>query len=147
MLRGMCPNMVGVIIACHGRLAIELLETSKMIVGLSDRVFAIDLSVGEDPTQVANKVETILDSLGPDTSCLILLDLFGGSPALSCARLALQNPRMELVSGVNLPMLLEVLLQREGKSLAKLSEIAEKKGKESIMNVREAIARAGSPSI
>ena len=139
--------MIGVIIACHGRLAIELLETSKTIVGLSDRVFAIGLSVGEDPIQIANKVEAILDSLEPDTSCLILLDLFGGSPALSCIRLALQNPRIELVSGVNLPMLLEVLLQREGKSLARLSEIAEKKGKESIMNVREAIARAGSPNI
>jgi mannose/fructose/sorbose-specific phosphotransferase system IIA component len=137
--------MNGVIVISHGGLARAMVETSMMIVGDQERVFAVDLAAEEDPELIAERVSSILEALGPDVTCLVLLDLFGGSPAQACLRLAAREPRLELVSGVNLPMLLEVLLNKDRKSLVELAALAEEKGKVGISNLRRRLAERTGP--
>jgi PTS system mannose-specific IIA component len=132
--------MNGIIVISHGGLAREMLQTSMMIVGSHEGVFAIDLSAEEDPSAITEKVSSIMNSLGHADACLVLLDLFGGSPAQACMKLAAGDSRLELVSGVNLPMLLEVLMNRDVKTVAELASLAEEKGKEGIANLRRMLA-------
>jgi PTS system mannose-specific IIA component len=132
--------MNGIIVISHGGLAREMLQTSMMIVGSHEKVFAVDLSAEEDPSVITEAVSSIMSSLGDEDACLVLLDLFGGSPAQACMRLAARDSRLELVSGVNLPMLLEVLTNRDVKTIAELASLAEEKGKEGITNLRRMLA-------
>ena len=61
-----------------------------------------------------------------------MVDLFAGSPFNAASMLAIKNSNMEIVTGVNLPMILEVFSNRESSTLSELVNIAEKSGKESI---------------
>jgi mannose/fructose/sorbose-specific phosphotransferase system IIA component len=137
--------MNAVIVISHGGLARGMVETSMMIVGDQERVFAVDLAAEEDPEVIAERVSSILVTLGSDEGCLILLDLFGGSPAQACLRLAAREARLELVSGVNLPMLLEVLLNKDRQALVDLAVLAEEKGKAGIANLRRMLAEQTDP--
>jgi mannose/fructose-specific phosphotransferase system component IIA len=70
---------------------------------------------------------------------LALLDLFGGSPATACARLMADDERIEVITGFNLPMLLEVLIQRNALEVHDLGRLAREKGREGIIDVRAAL--------
>ena len=126
--------MAKIILVCHGPLAQALVQAAESIIGAAaDEVVAIALSTDDCLDGMRERLAAELD--GSDEA-LILVDLFGGTPA-NAAAWASQGRCVEIVSGVNLPMLLEVLSQGAFEDAAKLAQVAASVGSEGIVNVGE----------
>jgi PTS system mannose-specific IIA component len=112
--------MVGVIVATHGRLAQELLACAQAIVGDLPRARAV--SVGSDvPVDAARDAMALaVHDLDDGDGVLVLTDMLGGTPANLA--LGLLDAKVEVVSGVNLPMLLKLATCRAAG--ARLREVA-----------------------
>ncbi|MFT3875614.1 MAG: PTS sugar transporter subunit IIA [Propioniciclava sp.] len=116
--------MVTVIIAAHGHLAPALIDSSQMIMGEQDGVKAVTFDTTEGPDDLLAKYA---DAAEGET--LLLVDFFGGSPYNAAARFAANREGTDIVTGVSLAMLIEVLGKRRGNAdLAKLVATAKKAG-------------------
>lgn len=128
--------MVTIMLLSHGPLAQSLVETARMILGPLPDVGALSIAEGMSPESLSRQLAEFMEqAIGEEV--LILVDLLGGSPSNLAVRLVLDNPRVELVTGLNLPMLLEVLPQRFGASARELASVAEKAGKDGVADVRQ----------
>ena len=124
--------MTGLIIATHGMFSAELLKSSEMIFGSQENVGCITFKPGEGVENLVGKYNKLIEKLDCEDGILLMVDLFGGSPFNTASILAMKNDKMEIISGVNLPMLLEVFGSREFSSLSELLVIAQESGKDSI---------------
>lgn len=104
--------MLGIIVGTHGHLAEELVKTCAMICGQPDKLRTVTLIPGEGPDDLNIKYEQAIKELGIENGIIILNDLFGGSPYNAACRIAAADERCGVVTGVNLPMLIEVINYR-----------------------------------
>ena len=132
--------MIGIIIAAHGELGEGLINSAKMIVGPIKKIRSVVLREGESPETFRDEIREAVRSLDCEGGTMILLDLFGGTPSNVCAVLT-REMNIEVVSGVNLPMLLEVLLKRDEHNLRELREIAVEAGKRGIVSINEVVEK------
>jgi PTS system mannose-specific IIA component len=104
--------MIGIVVVTHGRVAEELVSAAKKIVGDIPAIAAVSIGWGDDSAAAGvAAIEKGLDEVGRGEA-LILTDMFGGTPTnLSLAHL---SSEVEIVTGVNLPMLIKATSQREG---------------------------------
>lgn len=122
--------MIRIVILTHGLFGEELLRTAEMIVGKQDGVDVISIEGSVSMSEATKKLETLM-SLN-EHKYLVFTDMFGGSPAnISMAYLA---SNVEVISGINLPMLLKAFTLRM-KKVEDLKEFAED------------VVRAGTSSI
>lgn len=125
--------MFGIIVGTHGRFAEELLKSCEMICGEQKNVRAVTLVPGEGPDDVVEKYEAAIKELDCADGVLFLNDLFGGSPYNAACRLVISNPQYGIVTGVNLPMLIEMcsaqLMQTEPTDIQTLIQKAVEAGK------------------
>ena len=120
--------MVCLVVAAHGHLAEGLVASSAMIVGPSDDVVAVTFEPSEGPDDLLAKYAAAVEA-SSSQEYLILVDLFGGSPYNAAARFAAGRDDADVVTGVNLPMLVEVLGRRlTGGSLPELVDTARTAG-------------------
>ena len=120
--------MVAVIVAAHGHLAEGLIASSAMIAGPQEDLVAITFESSEGPDDLLAKYADAVEK-SPSDQYLILVDLLGGSPYNAAARFAAAREDADVVTGVNLPMLFEVLGGRlTGGTLAELVEKAQTAG-------------------
>ncbi len=131
--------MPRIIIASHGSLAEALLETARMIIGNVAEVYTIGLFPGMGPSDVTEQIWAVIGEAPEGTGFLVLLDLFGGSPSIACAEVLDERKDVAVVTGVNLPMLLEVLLNQKTQPIGALAQLAREKGKEGIIDIREVL--------
>ena len=124
--------MIALIISTHGNFSEELVKSSEMIFGSQTNVGVVTFKPGEGTDNLVDKYNTLINELDCTDGILFMVDLFGGSPFNAASILALKNNKMEIVTGVNLPMLLEVFGSRDFSSLSELTSIAQSAGKESI---------------
>lgn len=136
------PNLV--IVVTHGHLAHGLLNSAAMICGQVDHARAIAFEPGMSPDDLERTVEQLLSGTGEDTGVLCLTDLPGGTPAKLAATLAAHG-RAEAVTGVNLPMLIEVLLAAKHRDVVALAELAVQRGREGVVDAGRQIRAALSP--
>ena len=120
--------MASLVIAAHGHLAEGLVASSAMIVGPSDDVVAVTFDPSEGPDDLLAKYAAAVEASSSQEH-LILVDLFGGSPYNAAACFAAGRDDADVVTGVNLPMLIEVLGRRMlGGTLPELVETARTAG-------------------
>ena len=124
--------MVGIVLVSHGSLASGMLDGARMIVGNLEGVAAVGLFESEAVEDLMGKIEAALAQVDQGDGTLILVDAFGASPFNASARLALERKNIEVVTGMNLPMLLELAVQREGRDLAGVAQLALETGRSSI---------------
>lgn len=124
--------MIALIISTHGNFSEELVKSSEMIFGSQSNVGVVTFKPGEGTENLVDKYNKLITELDCTDGILFMVDLFGGSPFNAASILALKNNNMEIVTGVNLPMLLEVFGSRDFSSLSELVAIAQSAGKESI---------------
>jgi mannose/fructose/sorbose-specific phosphotransferase system IIA component len=138
------PGLLPVLLVAHGPLAAGLRGAIEMIAGPQEALLVVQLRPEDDIERVAKRLETALGKLGVQESgeAVIFADLFGAAPANAAASLLRHRPNIEIVAGMNLPMLLEVLLGREGVSARELAERAVAVGRESVRDVGEVIRAA-----
>jgi len=134
--------MVGVVVATHGRLAHELLACAEAIVGSMARAGA--LSVGSDvPLDAArDSLAVAIHDLDDGDGVLVLTDMLGGTPANLA--LGFLDAHVEVVTGVNLPMLLKLASCRaDGAKLRDVTRLIEAYGQKAIVMASELLrARA-----
>lgn len=125
--------MVHLIIAAHGKLALELVNSAQMVYGETDNVHPVIFVPGEGQDTLVEKYEAIIATLQPDDSVLFLVDLFGGSPYNAAARIVAKRPQDDIVTGTNLPMLLEVMdASADAKTASELAATAKEVGNLSV---------------
>lgn len=125
------PQQVGIIVATHGNFGAALLEAAQMIVGQIDRALAVSVHVSKGVDEIVESLKTSLAQVDAGRGVIVLTDLFGGTPTtLSLSLLKVGN--IEVVAGVNLPMLLKVL-QGRALSLPELAAQAKAAGQQGIV--------------
>jgi len=98
--------MVGLLIVTHGPLADEFVAATKKIVGETPRMEAISLGWDEDQSQAHKRIEAAIQRNEQGEGILILTDLFGGTASNLCLAFR-RSGKVDVVTGVNLPMMLK----------------------------------------
>ena len=131
--------MISLIIGTHGSFSKELISSAELIYGKLENVSYITFLPGEGQSDLINKYNSIIDTIDKDSGVLFLVDLFGGSPFNTASILAMENENMDVVTGVNLPMLLEVYSNIDNSSLEELVSIAVNSAQKSICSLKKSI--------
>lgn len=136
--------MIGALVVTHGRLAIELLNAAEMIVGEIHHITAVSLGWHDDVDMATSMIEKALERVkGPD-GVLILTDMFGGTPT-NIASTFLDPGKVEVVTGVNLPMLLKLAQIGEGQTLTAAALLVKEQGQSSIYIASRLLAPKPQP--
>ncbi len=138
--------MVGILIVTHGELANELLRTAQEIVGKLPRVEAVSIHAAEQIEKARKKIETLLQRVNDGSGVLIFTDLFGGTPS-NLVLSYLEAGKVEVVTGVNLPMLMKLPSLREEGDLRALADKLARYGQRNILVASEFLAKQGMSAI
>ena len=124
--------MIGIILVTHGAFGSELIKTAEMIVGKQDSIETISMQEGSSLAAIADEIESAIEKYAT-TGAIVFTDMFGGSPSnISMAYLGSKN--VEVVSGVNLPMLIKAIsVRKENKSISAICDDCAESGKSSII--------------
>lgn len=124
--------MIHLILASHATLAKSMLETAKMVCGpeLIKDVQAFCMTEDKNPEEFLEEVQKYVDQ-DPEGEYFTMVDLYAASPCTTCVRV-LGHYNYRLVTGLNLGMFIEVLLNRDSASLTELEEKAINAGKEGV---------------
>ncbi len=121
--------MFTIILCGHGEFSTGVLSASNMIFGEQENLSAITFNQSEGLEDLKEKYESLIDL---DEETLIMVDLFGGSPYNAAAQVAYGKDNIDIVTGLNLPMLLEVLSNRPNSSLMEIKGIIKDKYSEGL---------------
>lgn len=125
------PSLIGGVIVTHGHLASEFIAAAEMIVGPMPHVTPASIDWHDDVDVARAELERAITRVSRGSGVLLLTDMFGGTPT-DIASMFLDNPRIEVVTGVNLPMILKLADQTANESLADLSRRVREAGHEGI---------------
>jgi mannose PTS system EIIA component len=128
--------MIGIVLAAHGPLPGAFLESTRMILGDLPQVASISLMPGDSLEGLVDRLQAAVNEVNAGDGVLILLDMFGGTPANATAFLTQQALDVRAVTGMNLPMLLETFMARMSTdSLESLAETAFAAGQTGIVDI------------
>lgn len=129
---------IAIIIATHGVAAEQLLRTTEMLIGEQNDVAFIDFVPGENAETIMGKYQQKLATdLAHCDQVLFLVDTWGGSPFNAANRVIGEQTNMDIVTGVNVPMLVETFMARDdGPSLEELVEVALETGRGGVRALR-----------
>ena len=106
--------MIGILVVSHEPLGTALIHCTRHIFGrMPAQLAALDVIPDEDPELALNAARELLKRINDGTGAIVLTDLFGATPARIAARLA-EPGRIEVIAGVNLPLLVKALTHRRG---------------------------------
>ncbi len=124
--------MIGGLIVTHGKLAHELLKAAQTIESTLQGIEAVPLEWNDSVETARAKIEEALSRIGEGRGVIIFTDMFGGTPS-NISLSFLQKDRVEIVTGVNLPMLVKfAALQSDAVDLSALAHLISDKGAKSI---------------
>ncbi|HKK01037.1 MAG TPA: PTS sugar transporter subunit IIA [Desulfuromonadales bacterium] len=124
--------MIGLIIATHSRLAEEFLRAAEMIVGPTSNARAVCIQREESVEEIRMEMERAIQVVGREgRGVLIMTDMLGGTPS-NISLSFLKTERVEVITGVNLPMVLKFFNIRDDLSLAELATIVRSCGQQGI---------------
>lgn len=129
--------MIGIVVVTHGRIGEELVNAVRTIVGEIPAIAAVSIGWSDDPAAASTAIERGLAEVGGGGT-LILTDMFGGTP--TNLSLAFLSPKVEIVTGVNLPMLIKLTSLREG-PLAEVARAVRDQGKGAIYVASEILEK------
>jgi PTS system mannose-specific IIA component len=128
--------MISIVVVTHGQLAEELVNAARTIHGELPGIVAVPLGWGDDAVTATSAIGRAIAGVGGDT--LVLTDMFGGTPTnLSLPYLSAQ---VEIVTGVNLPMIIKAASLREG-PLEEVARAVRDQGKGAIYVASEILAK------
>lgn len=122
--------MVGIVIVSHLKLAEEIRRTAELIVGKIEQSVALSLDPKKEGESLREEIKKAISDVNSGDGVIILTDMFGGTP--SNLALTFLGENVEVVSGVNLPMLIKITTDREGKKLQDLASDAKEYGRNNI---------------
>ena len=99
--------MIGVVVVTHGQLAAELVNAAEAIVGDLPRFAAVSIGWHDDTDDAREEIKQAIARLQSESGVLVLTDMFGGTPT-NLGLSFVEPERVEVVTGVNLPMLIKL---------------------------------------
>jgi PTS system mannose-specific IIA component len=128
--------VIGIVVVTHGQVATELLQAARAIVGEIPAIAAVSMGWSDDVGAARDAIAKAMTDVGGD-QVLILTDMFGGTP--TNVSLPFLSQQVEIVTGVNLPMLIKVTSLRDG-SLSDVARAVRDQGKGAIYVASEILA-------
>ena len=108
--------MIGVVVVTHGQLATELLNAAEMIVGDLPKFAAVSIGWHDDVNDAREEISQAIERVAGAEGVLVLTDMFGGTPS-NIGMTLLDKDRVEVITGVNLPMLIKLAGLRSSSDL------------------------------
>ena len=124
--------MIGIVIVTHGQLGDALIEAAEFILSnRPDGIESVSIDLSQNVDKLREKIATSIKKVKQKDGVIILTDMFGGTPS-NLSYSFLEEGQIEVISGVNLPILIQATNMREKMELAKLATNLEAFGKKSI---------------
>ena len=123
--------MIGVVVVTHGQLAIELVNAAEMIVGDLPQFTAVSIGWHEDVNDAREDIQKAIERVRGEEGVLLLTDMFGGTPS-NLGMTFLEKDRLEVITGVNLPMLIKLASLRSATDLLAVSKEMREHGRNAI---------------
>ncbi len=131
-------RVAGVVVT-HGQLATELLAAAEMIVGHVSHIAAVSIGWHDDVDAAHDEIERAIAHVSAGRGVLIMTDMFGGTPT-NIAAMFLKEDEIEVVTGVNLPMLVKLASETGEDTLAEVARRVREQGREGIYLAGELLA-------
>jgi PTS system mannose-specific IIA component len=128
--------MIRILIITHGELGKELVKTAEIIVGKQEEVEVLGLTQQDSLVSMCKRTGEILDKMNSTDGTLILTDMLGGTPCNSSLPFSTSH-KIEIISGVNLYMMLSSFLNRNTMKLEDLAQKVLMDGQKNIANAKE----------
>ncbi|MCI0486746.1 MAG: PTS sugar transporter subunit IIA [Blastocatellia bacterium] len=123
--------MIGGVIVTHGQLANELVSAAEMIVGEIHHITAVSIGWHDDVDVARAEIARAIERVEAGDGVLLLTDMFGGTPT-NIAASFLGQASVEVVTGVNLPMVIKLANQEQGETLIELAQRVRDQGQQQI---------------
>ena len=130
--------MIGLLIVTHCDLGKEFVKAAEFIVGHIEAIDVVSITQTLESKEIHKMIEDKISALNKGEGVLILTDMFGGTPS-NLSLSFLKDNRVEVVTGVNVPMLLTLSSYRKGRSLEEICSLVKKSGRRSIILFKEAL--------
>jgi PTS system mannose-specific IIA component len=123
--------MIGIVVVAHFNLAREMVAATELIVGKQEQFEYVDIFPDEEVDKIKRRLTDALKNADSGEGAIILTDMFGGTPS-NISLSFLEEGRIEVVTGTNLPMLIKLVTYRQGRSLQELAGFIANYGKKNI---------------
>jgi len=124
--------MIGIVVVTHSQLGKALIDAAEFVIGVRpEAAVAVSIDLNENADKLRKKIAEGIKEVNQKEGVLILTDMFGGTPS-NLSYSFLEEGRLEVISGVNLPILVKAVDTREKMELSKLAAMLENFGKKSI---------------
>jgi PTS system mannose-specific IIA component len=120
--------LIGVVIVTHGHLADAFLAACEHVLGPQRQMSAIAIGPDDDMGMRRADILDVVKNVDDGDGVIILTDMFGGTPS-NLAISVMNETRVEVIAGVNLPMLIKLAVERERCPLAKAASLAQEAGR------------------
>ena len=137
--------MIGLILVTHGRLAQEFLVAMEHVVGKQQHIETIDIGPNDDMEQRRADIAAAIARVDTGKGVIVLTDLFGGTPS-NLAISIMDRARIEVIAGVNLPMLIKLASVRNTEPLAAAVQAAREAGRKYINVASQLLAGEIKPA-
>ena len=124
-------NKIGGVVVSHGQLATELLSAAETVVGPVENIQAVSIGWHDDVDMAKDEIERAIKQADQGNGVIVLTDMFGGTPT-NISAMFLKEGEVEIVTGVNLPMIIKFATADRSAKLNELATEIEEQGKQSI---------------
>jgi mannose PTS system EIIA component len=124
--------MIGILLVTHANLGHALIETLEFISGKKEaNISSVSINIQEDPEILRKNIKKAISDVMTDKGVIILTDMFGGTPS-NLSYSFLEEGKVEVISGVNLPILFKAVNSRSKMTMEALTSVLVEHGKKSI---------------
>jgi PTS system mannose-specific IIA component len=124
--------MVGVLIVSHGGFGEALISSLQFLVGKQQKIRGVSIWPKDREKEIKDRIRREIAEVNDGDGVVILTDVLGGT-ATNLSLPFLENEKVELVTGVNMPMLLTLSSYRKGRSIREIGKLVKKSGRRSII--------------
>ena len=124
--------MIGIVIVAHGGLAREYLAAMEHVVGKRPGTRAVSIGADDNRAEKQAEINAAVDAVDDGSGVVVVTDMFGGTPS-NISLTFLEDNNVEVISGVNLPMLLKLATLSDKVKLEEAVKIAEAAGRDNII--------------
>jgi PTS system mannose-specific IIA component len=131
--------MIGLVIVTHGLLAVELKHAAEHVVGQQDNLETVCIGPDDDMELRREDIRSAVKKVDSKNGVILLTDMFGGTPS-NLAISMLREGKVEVLAGVNLPMLIKLAEARKDSSLSSAAQKAKEAGQRYIAIASQILA-------
>jgi mannose PTS system EIIA component len=133
--------MIGIVLVTHGRLASEFVAALEHVVGAQTQIAAVCIGPEDDMEQRRQEILSSINAVNTGDGAVLLTDMFGGTPS-NLAISVMDRAKIEVIAGINLPMLIKLASLRQSESLERAVLGAQEAGRKYINVASQLLADA-----